>query len=104
MNLSAGGTPGDEALFNMGLIAVHPGNPKRDQAKSIGLFKRVLTEHPESPLVGQAKIWIEVITENEKARKVCAETVHENARLRQMIEESKKVDIEIEEKKRERAR
>ncbi len=88
----------------MGLIAVHPGNPKKDQTKSLALFKRLLTEYPGSPWTDQAKIWIEVIQENEKAKKICAETTQDNVKLRQMIEESKKVDIEIEEKKRERAR
>lgn len=104
LRLSAGRSPGDEAIFNMGLIAVHPGNPKKDQTKSLALFKRLLTEYPGSPWTDQAKIWIEVIQENEKAKRICAETTQDNVKLRQMIEESKKVDIEIEEKKRERAR
>jgi len=47
---------------------------------------------------------MDVIQENEKAKRACAEIVQENARLKQMIEQSKKVDIEIEEKKREKAR
>ena len=30
--------PGDEALFNMGLIYAHPGNPKKDYVKSLTFF------------------------------------------------------------------
>lgn len=81
-------SPADEAIFNMGLIYAHVGNPKKDYRKAIGLFRRVVKEYPESPLVEQAKSWVGVLQTNEK--------------LTQMIEKSKKVDLEIEEKKRER--
>jgi tetratricopeptide (TPR) repeat protein len=72
--------PGDEALFNIGLIYAHYGNPKRDYKKSISFFKKLLKEQPESPLAEQAKIWIGVL---------------------EVIEKSKQVDVEIEEMKKE---
>jgi tetratricopeptide (TPR) repeat protein len=90
LSLSANRPPGDEALFNMGLIYAHPGNPKKDFGKSIDFFKRLLKDYPQSPLAEQAKIWIGVFQENEK--------------LIQMLEKSKEVDIQIEEKKREKAK
>jgi tetratricopeptide (TPR) repeat protein len=90
LSLSANKPPGDEALFNMGLIYAHSGNPKKDYGKSIDFFKRLLKDYPQSPLVEQAKIWIGVLQENEK--------------LIQMLEKSKEVDIKIEEKKREKAK
>src|SRR5512139_1244315 len=49
--------PGDEALFNMGLIYIHSDYPKRDYKKSLDFFKRLVKVFPRSPLVGQAKIW-----------------------------------------------
>ncbi len=90
LSLSANRPPGDEALFNMGLIYAHSGNPKKDYGKSIDFFKRLLKGYPHSPLVEQAKIWIGVLQENEK--------------LIEMLEKSKEVDIKIEEKKREKAK
>ncbi|OPY68518.1 MAG: hypothetical protein A4E62_02033 [Syntrophorhabdus sp. PtaU1.Bin002] len=102
--LSTGKPPADEALFTISLIYAHPDNPKRDSGKSIASFRRVIREYPQSLWADQAKMWVDVIQENEKAKRACAEVVQENARLRQMIEQSKKVDIEIEEKKREKAR
>ena len=75
--------PGDEALFNMGLIYAHYGNPKKDYEKSIFFFRKLLNEHPKSPLVEQAKIWIGALN---------------------VIEKSKQVDIEIEEMKKELSR
>jgi outer membrane protein assembly factor BamD (BamD/ComL family) len=72
--------PGDEALFSMGLIYAHYGNPKKDYKKSISFFQKIVEGYPKSPLTEQAKIWIEVL---------------------QVIEKSKQVDIEIEEMKKE---
>ena len=75
--------PGDEALFNMGLIYAHYGNPKKDYQKSILFFNKLIEGYPRSPLVEQAKIWVGVL---------------------QVIEKSKQVDIEIEEMKKELSR
>ena len=71
--------PGDEALFNIGLIYAH----LKDYKKALESFGRLLKEFPQSPLTEEAKIWTGVL----------------NA-----IEETKKVDIEIEEKKKELVR
>lgn len=88
--LSANRPPGDEAVFHIGLIYAHHRNPKRDLAMSLSFFSKLIKDYPQSPWVEQAKIWAEVLRENETLKKV--------------IEESKQVDIEIEEKKREKAR
>ncbi|OGW52834.1 MAG: hypothetical protein A2Y81_05970 [Nitrospirae bacterium RBG_13_43_8] len=72
--------PGDEALFDMGLIYAHYGNPKKDYRKAISFFQKLVEGYPKSSLAAQAKIWIEVL---------------------QVIEKSKQVDIEIEQMKKE---
>jgi tetratricopeptide (TPR) repeat protein len=87
LTLSTHKPPEDEALFNIGLIYAHFDNPKKDYSKSLDYFKKMIQNYPKSPLVEQAKIWVEMLQENE--------------RLNQIIEKSKQVDIEIEEKKRE---
>lgn len=75
--------PGDSALFNMGLIYAHYENPEKDYKKSIHYFKRLIKEYPQSPLLEQAKIWVNVLG---------------------IIEKGKEIDIEIEKKKKELAR
>jgi tetratricopeptide (TPR) repeat protein len=90
LSLAMGKSPGDDALYHLGLVYAHPGNPKRDYEKSIGFFNRLVKEYPGSPLTEQAKTWAGILQENEK--------------LREVIEKSKQVDIEIEEKKRGRAK
>lgn len=78
----------DEALFNLALVYAHAGNPKKDQGKSLEIFKRLIKDHPKSPLAEQARIWVSVLQENED--------------LTEMIERWKQIDIEIERKKREK--
>jgi TolA-binding protein len=75
--------PGDEALFNMGLVYVNPKNPKKDNRRAISFFNQVVKGYPDSPLTEQAKIWVGVLDGMEKL---------------------KQVDIEIEEKERDRTR
>jgi outer membrane protein assembly factor BamD (BamD/ComL family) len=87
----------DEALFNLGLVYAHSGSPKKDYGKSAGYFKRLLKDHPQSPFSEQAKMWLEVLQETEKLN----ETI---TKLNEMIEKSKQIDIEIEERKREKAK
>jgi tetratricopeptide (TPR) repeat protein len=76
-------TPGDEALFALGLIYVDPGNPKRDYKKSISFLRRLVKDFPRSPRREEARIWAEVLD---------------------LIERTKQVDIEIEQKKKELTR
>ena len=80
----------DEALFNLGLVYAHEGNPKKDNLKSLDFFKRLIREHPRSPLVEQAKIWAGLLQEHDS--------------LSQVIQKLKQVDIEVEERKREKAK
>jgi outer membrane protein assembly factor BamD (BamD/ComL family) len=74
------GPPGDEALFNMGLIYSHYKNPEKDYKKSIKYFTKLINNYPQSPLIEQTRIWRDVLN---------------------VIEKAKQVDIEIEKRKKE---
>ncbi len=86
LSLSDPRSPKDEALFNLGLIYAHFGNPQRDLEKSIEFFNKLLKSYPKSPLVEQAKICMGILQENEE--------------LNRLIQKLKQVDIEVEEMKR----
>ncbi len=104
LSLSNQNSPADEALFNMGLIYAHFGNPKKDYIKSIGFFRRLMREYPQSPLVEQARIWSGILQESDRLSQTIQKLSQTIQNLNQVIEESKHVDIEIEEKKREKAK
>ncbi len=129
---SAKSPPPDEALFTTGLMYIHPENQKKDYSMAIAAFDRLIRKYPESPFKEQAKTWLRVLQEsehakraaatvtreneklkrttaslhqeNEKLKHAAASLSQENEKLKQTIEESKKVDLEIEEKKRESVR
>jgi len=82
--------PADEALFSLGLIYAHLENPRRDYAKAIAYFQRLVKEFPKSPLAEEAKAWAGVLQENQS--------------LKQVIEKTKEVDIAVDEKKREKGK
>jgi hypothetical protein len=88
LSMSDSKAPADEALFNIGLLFAHPGNPGRDQRKSVVFFQKLLNDFPQSPQAEQARVWIEVLQENERLGRVSAETLKENERLRRVSGEA----------------
>ncbi len=95
--LSPQAPPADEALFCMGLIYAYPGNPGKNYAKSASYFQKLIKDFPQSPSREPAKILIGMLQDNERLN----QTVE---KLSKIIEESKKVDIQLEEKRKETAK
>jgi len=56
----------DEALFANGLLYIHYDNPNKDYKRSLEYFQRLVNEYPQSPLLDQAKVWIDVLQVIEK--------------------------------------
>jgi tetratricopeptide (TPR) repeat protein len=109
--LSGKNPPGDEALFQIGLIYAHPENPKKDYEKSLEQFKRLIKDYPGSPRVDEARTWTGILQENQKLKQSndrlsqANEKLNQtNENLNQLIQKSKQVDIQIEEKKREKTK
>lgn len=115
----------DQALFNIGLIYAHVENPQRNLGKALQSFKAVIEEHPQSPLIVEAKALVGILQEEEKLSQVIKKFKRKDQEKSQMIEkvkrenqelsqeiekvkrenqELKQVDIAVEEKKRERAK
>ena len=88
LSLSPGRPPGDEALFNIGLIYAHPGNSQRNSIASIIYLQRLIREFPKSPWRGKASACIEIIQESEKAAQALAEAIRDRAKV---AEEKKSV-------------
>ena len=97
MSIAGEYSPADEALLAMAVIFAYPMNPAKDYGKTILYCKKLIKDYPKSPLVEQAKTMIGILQENDKLNRMVE-------RLNTIIEESKKVDIEIEQKKRETAK
>ena len=68
LSLFAGGSLGDEALFNIGIIYIHYGNPVKDYKKSLDSFERLINDYPQSPLLEKARIWVGMLRDMEKLK------------------------------------
>ncbi len=97
VSFASNGPVAEEALFYMGLIYAHPGNPNRDYGKSFFYLKKLTENNPRSLFGEQAKIVMKILQQNEELSR----TVE---RLNAAITAFKKVDVGIEEKKRETLR
>lgn len=106
-------SPGDKALFHMGLIWLHPDNPQRDYEKSLISFQRVIHDFSKTRFREKAKVLSYAVaelirSENDiKKLKESADFLQNRLRkelekLKGQLKELKEIDIVIEEKKRDR--
>lgn len=112
--LVAGKTAPDVALYNAGFIWAHPSNPKKDSTKAIHSFQALINEHPRSALLEPAKTWILVLEQQQRItdekRKLAEEKrtldkerehlAQERQKLNYANEKSRKLDLEIEKRRR----
>ncbi|RJQ18915.1 MAG: hypothetical protein C4560_06790 [Nitrospiraceae bacterium] len=85
-SLSPKAPPGDNSLFNMGLIYAHYGNPDKDYKKALGYFEQLIREQPRSPMLENAKIWVGVINDINNSKKEAAPVNEHLLRGQQLIE------------------
>jgi len=124
--------PADRAWYMMGIVYLHPHNPRKDRQNALGSFQRVVSRFPDSSWSEPARVWIALVNEAEAAsrdlekatelieaarqesernrqalersQQEAEKSRQELERTRQIIEKSRQVDIEIEEKRRVRGR
>jgi len=62
-------SPGDRALFEMGLLWSYPDNPKKNYEEALKYFERLLRDFPRSLLKKETSAWAEVLRK---------QTLHDN--------------------------
>ncbi len=77
--------PGDEALFNIGLIYAHYDNQGKSYEQARGSFDELVKKYPESPLVERAEIWSRVLNTLGRAEERKAEKERETEKLKKQI-------------------
>ncbi|MGD8493879.1 MAG: hypothetical protein PVF71_10550 [Desulfobacterales bacterium] len=105
----------DQSLFQIGMIYAHPDNPDRDIQKALQSFQGIIDRYPASHLQPEAHLWrsvldqlraqedqIQFLTRRsaplEKALKIQKKKI---SQLQDQLEKLKRIDIHMEEKKRE---
>lgn len=80
------------ALFRLARLYVTPETPTRDYGEAYRYFDRLLTEYPESAHAAEARAWREAL------RQLLARE-QEAARIRQDLEQLKKIERELEKRR-----
>ena len=101
VRLFPGVSPGDCALFHMGLIRAHPDNPQRDYKKALECFRRLVRDFPRSALEEKARVWIGAIDELTRRGSRIKDLEKTVSALENRLKALKEIDINVEEKKRE---
>jgi outer membrane protein assembly factor BamD (BamD/ComL family) len=65
----------------MGVIYAYGANPKKDLGKSLGYFRRVAEEFPESPLAEESQAWIGLLQKNLNLANDLVDLTQENVSL-----------------------
>jgi tetratricopeptide (TPR) repeat protein len=96
--LFTGDSPGDSALFHMGLTWAHPDNPKRDYQKALEYFERLVRDFPQSALTQDARVLAGTINELmlSESRNIAFEETLDA--LKNDLASLKETDIRVEEK------
>lgn len=118
-------TPVAESLFYIGLIHAHPENPARDDVKALITLTKLIRDYPDNAFADQAKVLVGLIQEKDRLRervrglngeldRMTGEAgrlsghidrlTSEVGRLNRLIDELKKVDIDVEQKRREKGK
>lgn len=82
-------SPADAALYNIGLIYVHPSNPKRDPRTAMESFTQIVARFPESPWTDPAKIWLGMLSEAEESKQEIEKSKTAIQKSRQELELSR---------------
>ncbi len=61
--LLPGSSPGDKALFSMGIAWADPENPQRDYNRALGYFERVVSDFPQTALRNESMVLSAAIKE-----------------------------------------
>lgn len=72
---------GDRALFMIGRIEAHPGNPNSSRKRALEAFHRLLSDYPDSPYRQAATAWVETLHRYQNAENRLQELTAKNEAL-----------------------
>ena len=104
----------DQSLLQIGQIYAHPHNPDRDVQKAMASFQDIIDQYPASSLRPEAELWLTLLRDL-KAQEAQIHALKQRhaplekklkmqhqkiLQLQDQLEKLKRIDIKIEEKKR----
>ncbi len=104
----------DQSLFQIGLVYAHPHNPDRNIQKAVDSFQGIIDRYPTSQLQPDAHLWLAVLDQlraqegqirfltqrSAPLKKALKMQKKKISQLQDQLEKLKRIDIHMEEKKR----
>ena len=88
----------DQALYLLGLVWVHPENPQQDIHRADICFRRIVEQHPTSPLVVASETWLAWIARQEQQNQFVERMQTTTLSLEQRLQAEKDKRLQLEER------
>ena len=88
----------DQALTLLGMVWVHPDNPRQDTHQAAICFRRVVDNYPNSPWVAACQTWLDVIARLEEKDSLIERLETGSAALEQQLKVEKGKRARLEER------
>lgn len=92
------GQADDQALYLLGMIWIHPDNPRQDLRLADSYYRRIIVHYPESSLVAASRTWRAVIASMKEHRQITEKMETTSLALRQQLKSEANRRIQLEER------
>ncbi|GEM_PF-3164272 len=92
------GQADDQALYLLGMIWIHPDNPRQDLRLADTYYRRIIDQYPDSSLVAASRTWRAVIADLEEHRQLKEQMETTSLALQQQLKSAENRRIQLEER------
>ena len=92
------GQADDRALLLLGMVGVHPDNPRDDTQDGAEAFRRLVADYPDSPLVVDARTWLAFVANLEESKRTVQALQTQNQILEERLDSEKQQRLKLEER------
>ena len=94
------GSSDDQALYLLGMVLVHPDNPRQDLQQAVNCFQDIVGRYPDSDLVVASQTWLALIAQLEARQRLVEDLESASATLEKQLKDEKAKRIRLEERLR----
>ena len=88
----------DQALYLLGMVLVHPDNPRQDFQQAVICFQDIIGRYPDSGLVAASQTWLALIAQLEARQRTVEDLEGASASLKKQLKDEKDKRIRLEER------
>ena len=92
------GRSDDQALYLLGMVLVHPDNPRHDLQQAVACFQDIVGRYPDSGLVAASQTWLALIAQLEESQRTVENLESASTTLKKQLKDEKDKRIRLEER------